>query len=266
MIAGDYAAFDKSMPPNVILAAFDILIHLCKRAGYSEKDLLVCRGVAVDTAFPLVDFNGDLVQFFGSNPSGHPLTVIINGLANSLYMRYCYLEVNPKKECVTFKDNVSLITYGDDNAMGVSQDAPWFNHTALQNTLASVGIVYTMADKEAVSVPYVTLSEISFLKREWRFDEDMQCQLAPLELASIHKMLTVNVLSKTITPEEQSVMTIRSALGEWFFHGKTEFEARRQDMIQVVKECELEPFMQTGSLPTWHELRDAFEQNSQWYL
>jgi hypothetical protein len=97
MIAGDYAAFDKSMPPSIILAAFDILIWMCGKAGYTHDDLQICKGVAMDTAFPLVDFNGDLIQFFGSNPSGHPLTVIINGLANSLYMRYCYYQTNPNK-------------------------------------------------------------------------------------------------------------------------------------------------------------------------
>jgi hypothetical protein len=80
MIAGDYGSFDKTMPPDVILAAYDIIYAICKEAGYSESDLLVVQGIAEDTAFPLVDFNGDLVQFYGSNPSGHPLTVIMVGL------------------------------------------------------------------------------------------------------------------------------------------------------------------------------------------
>jgi hypothetical protein len=266
MIAGDYAAFDKSMPPSIILAAFDILIWMCGKAGYTHDDLQICKGVAMDTAFPLVDFNGDLIQFFGSNPSGHPLTVIINGLANSLYMRYCYYQTNPNKECSSFKKNVALMTYGDDNIMGVSKSVDWFNHTTIQETLKTIGITYTMADKDSESIPYVSLKDVSFLKRTWRFDEDLDCYLAPLELASIHKMLTVNVRSKTIPAEEQSIATITSALGEWFFYGKEEYNARRQDMIHVIEMCDLNAWLQKSSIPTWDMLKMRFEQNSQYYL
>jgi hypothetical protein len=220
----------------------------------------------MDTAFPLVDFNGDLIQFFGSNPSGHPLTVIINGLANSLYMRYCYYQTNPNKECSSFKKNVALMTYGDDNIMGVSKSVDWFNHTTIQETLKTIGITYTMADKDSESIPYVSLKDVSFLKRTWRFDEDLDCYLAPLELASIHKMLTVNVRSKTIPAEEQSIATITSALGEWFFYGKEEYNARRQDMIHVIEMCDLNAWLQKSSIPTWDMLKMRFEQNSQYYL
>lgn len=262
MIAGDYASFDKSMPPSVILAAFDVLIHLCKKGGYTEDELKVCWGIAYDTAFPLVDFHGDLVQFYGSNPSGHPLTVIINGLANSLYMRYCYLELSPENECDTFKSNVSLITYGDDNAMGVSDNCPWFNHTAIQQCLAKVNITYTMADKEAESIPYISIDEVSFLKREWRMDEDVGHVLAPLEEASIHKMLTVQVASKSIAPEAQAIATIESALAEWFFYGKPTYEARLKDMLHIVEVCGLQQWIEPSTFVEWHVLKERFLQNS----
>eukprot|EP00494_Astrolonche_serrata_P033746 UN34015 len=95
MVAGDYKAFDKKMPPQIILAAFEVIINLCKKSGnYSDLDMNVVKGIAFDTAFPLIEFNGDLMQFYGSNPSGHPLTVIINSLANSLYVRYAYRLAN----------------------------------------------------------------------------------------------------------------------------------------------------------------------------
>jgi hypothetical protein len=166
MIAGDYKAFDKRMPATVILAAFDIIREVCRLSGnFTDEDLKVMTGVAFDTAFPLVDLNGDLVEFFGSNPSGHPLTVVINSLVNSLYVRYSYAILNPAGETAAdFKENVALQTYGDDNVMGVSSTCTWFNHTSLANALASVGIVYTMADKEAVSVPFIHISQVSFLK------------------------------------------------------------------------------------------------------
>lgn len=262
MIAGDYAAFDKSMPPVVILGAFKILIWMCQQGGFTDEDISVCLGISYDVAFPLVDFNGDLVQLFGSNPSGQPLTVIINGLANSLYMRYGYTVNNPQEECVTFKSNVALMTYGDDNAMGVSKNVPWFNHTRLQNTMADIGIKYTMADKEAESVPYIPFKDVSFLKRTWRWDSDMGCYLAPLEEASIHKMLTVNVASKSICAEAQAIATIESAISEWFFHGKDVYEARCADMLRVVMRCGLSAWTTKNTFPEWETLKKRFFDNS----
>ncbi len=266
MIAGDYAAFDKSMPPAIILAAFQIISNICEAAGFDLDDLRTMKCIAFDTAFPVVDFNGDLIQFFGSNPSGHPLTVIINGLANSLYMRYCFYNVNPRKECVTFRKYVALLTYGDDNVMGVSNKAPWFNHTAIQDVLARVGITYTMADKEAESVPYINMDDISFLKRSWRYDNDVGFLLAPLEEDSIFKMLTVNVRSDTVCAEAQAIATVESALNEWFFFGREVFESRRSALIDIVRKCDLEDYVEKSTFPTWDALKVRFYDNSKDFI
>lgn len=266
MVAGDYAAFDKTMPPCIILAAFEIMGSICKQAGYSEEDLRVVQGIAEDTAFPLVDFNGDVVEFFGSNPSGHPLTVIVNSLANSLYMRYCYAVLNPAGHCKDFQANVALMTYGDDNVMGVSPKAPFFNHTAIQAALADVGIKYTMADKEAESVPYLHISQVSFLKREWRWDEDVGAFLAPLEEASIAKSLTRVVASQTVPPEKQAVDVMSSACREYFFHGKETFLQKRDMLLEIVLECELDAYVESTTFPTWEQLKDCFWKNSEHVL
>lgn len=262
MIAGDYGKFDKTMPSNIILAAFDIIRWICQEAGYDHHALLVVQGIAEDTAFPLIDFKGDLVEFFGSNPSGHALTVIINGLANSLYMRYCYFVCNPEHEVQTFQQNVKLMTYGDDNVMGVSNCVPWFNHTALQNTLKEVGITYTMADKEAASVPYIHISEVSFLKRFWRWDEDVGAYLAPLEETSIAKSLTRVVASRTICAEQQAVEVMRSAHMEYFNYGYEIFSQKDKMFREIVTECGLEPYMPPKWFPSWQDYYDGFWRRS----
>lgn len=262
MVAGDYAAFDKSMPPCMILAAFDVIRRVCAAAGYSSEDLLVLQCIAEDTAYPLVDFNGDLVEFFGSNPSGHPLTVIINCLANSLYIRYCWVVLSPEKNCLEFQRHVALMTYGDDNLMGISKAAPFFNHTSIQGVLMSVGVKYTMADKEAESVPYIHISEVSFLKREWRWDEDVGAFLAPLEEASIGKSLTRVVASKTVPPEQQAVDVLSAACREYFFYGKEKFLTKREMLMEVAEECELLNYVVDSTFPTWEELRETFWNNS----
>jgi len=259
IVAGDYKAFDKTMPPEFILAAFEIIIEVCRAAGYTEQQLQVVWGIGVDTAYPLYDLNGDLVEFFGSEPSGHNLTVIINGLVNCLYMRYTYIVLNPEHEAESFKDNVHLMTYGDDNVLGVSRTASWFNHTEIQRVLADHGVTYTMADKEAESVPYIPIRDVSFLKRSWRYDADLQDFTCPLEHESIEKMLITCVASKSVSREYQGISAISSAVQEYFFYGKEEFHKRSALLATIVVESELQAFVEPSTFPTWFTLAERFK-------
>jgi hypothetical protein len=265
IVAGDYSKFDKRMPATVILAAFNIIIDLCERAGYTREDIAVVRGIAYDTAYPVVDFHGDLIEFFGSNPSGHPLTVVINGLANSLYMRYVFSILRPIGSKVTFKEYVNLMTYGDDNIMGVSKDIPWFNHTAIQKVLADVDIGYTMADKEALSVPYIHISQANFLKRTWRYDEDIKAMVAPLDETSIAKMLTICVGKPNVSPQAHSIAVISTALREYFWYGREVFEKKTILFQEIVEECGLELYVMPTTFPSWQSLHDQFWENSEIY-
>lgn len=260
IVAGDYEKFDKRMSPMFILAAFQVIIGVLRAAGRSERDIIAVLCMANDVAYPLTDVQGDFIEFFGSNPSGHALTVIINCLVNSLYMRYVYRSLNPLKRVDTFKEFVALMTYGDDNAMGVSKQTPWFNHTTISQLLAKYDVVYTMADKTSESKPYIHISEASFLKRRFvDVDGRMSC---PLEWASIDKMLTSCVASKSVCPEEQAAQSIRSAVGEFFMYGRETFETNVKKMRRIVAATGLEPFVQKSTFPTYDMLEESFREAS----
>lgn len=252
IVAGDYSAFDKRMPPAIILGAFEILIRMATNSGhFDDEDVRVLWGIAYDTAYPTVDFNGDLVQFWGSNPSGHPLTVIINSLANSIYMRLAYKDLVGTTR--TFSDDVSLLTYGDDNIMSVRTGVP-FGHTDVAAYFASKDIGYTMADKEAESIPFIHISQASFLKRTWVFDDDVCGYLAPLEETSIHKMICSTVTSSSITEEEQCAEVIISAHSEYFFYGKAVFKEKDKLFKKLIAQTNLEDWFAARPLPTWGQL------------
>jgi hypothetical protein len=263
IVAGDFGAFDKRMPPAFILAAFEILIQICSLSGnFTEGDFKVMWGIAVDTAYPTIDFNGDLVEFFGSNPSGHPLTVIINSLVNSLYLRYTFANLSPDKPVSDFQKYVSLLTYGDDNIMSVSSDISWFNHTSISKVFADMDIKYTMADKNAVSIPYIHIREATFLKRAWVWNPEMACHLAPLEHDSIEKSLMVWVKSTTIGEEQQCIAVISSAILEYFQYGREEFDRRRNMLIKLVEKLELKAYIQDSTFPTFDFLMEQYDKNS----
>lgn len=261
LIAGDYGKYDKRMEPVMILVAFYMIGRVLAAAGWSEKHLLAVAAMGEDIAFALVYFQGDLVMLIGSNPSGQPLTVIINCLVNSLYMRICFDVLSCGRVSVReFKKYVSLITYGDDNAMGSAVD--WFNHTAISETLAKFGIVYTMADKHTASVPFIHIDDVSFLKRKWRWSDDTKMWMCPLEWASMEKTLTMCVKSDSLCPEAQSAEAISSVVGEFFQYGRQVYDENVEKMKSIVAECGLQAYVRKSIFCSYDERVENYIHNT----
>lgn len=263
IVAGDYGKYDKRMLADFILAAFEVIFEIYIAAGFTRDEASIVMCIGEDTAFPMTNINGDLVEFFGTNPSGHPLTVIINSLVNSLYMRYCYATLNPEKECATFKSNVRLFTYGDDNIMGVRKTAPWFNHTDIAEILKQIGVEYTMADKESVSVPYVSISDVSFLKRTWRWEPEVQNWAAPLDEKSIVKSLTMWVPSSTDDKYKQMVKVMQSANSEYFFYGREKFEKMHTLFKRLSEQIPYCHYVTESTFPNFDQLVERFQRSSE---
>jgi hypothetical protein len=173
-------------------------------------------------------------------------------------MRYAYAKASPLGHCKFFKRDVCLMTYGDDNTAGVSDEASFFTHTVVQKILGEVGVVYTMADKTSESVPYINIDEVEFLKRKFVYDADVGYILCPLNHDSIEKMLMTWTRSKTITKEEQCIAVIASAVYEYFFYGRRIFEEKVVLLKEMVKELDLSFFVQESTFPTWEVLSSRF--------
>jgi len=139
---------------------------------------------------------------------------------------------------------------------------PWFNHTAIQNVLSTIGVEYTMADKESKSVPYVNIADVSFLKRTWVWNSDVQNWVCPLEEASIIKSLTMWVPSKTINCYHQMVAVISSANSEYFFYGRKVFEEKHLFFKRLLSEEPYCFYVNESTLPTYDELVERFKRAS----
>ncbi len=264
IIAGDYSKFDKHMIAAFVLGTYDVIGAVYKAAGFSSEEIRFIKAIGYDTAFPVCNMNGTIIEMFGTNPSGQPLTVVNNSMANSLYMRYAYCKLNPAGEaCWDFKHNVNLLTYGDDNAMGVRNTASWFYHGAIQTALAQIGVGYTMADKDAETRPYISIEDCSFLKRKWRKEEELEMYTCPLEEASIHKSLTVWVPSKTVDKYRQMVDVITSANNEYFFHGREVFEQHHAFFKEIVSREPYSLYASESTLPGWDDLIVRFRKASE---
>lgn len=260
IIAGDYASFDGKMSPRVMMAAFKILIELAHESGnYDEEDIIIMRGIATEICNPTYDFNGFLLTVFGSNPSGHPLTVVINSIVNSLYMRYCYFCILKRRwfgKVKPFREVVALMTYGDDNIMSVLKGFSDINHTAFADEFAKLGITYTMADKGAESVPYIHAREASFLKHYAVWDDELELYRCPVEINSIQKMLHTHLASNVLTPAQSSAEAIQNAALKLFEFGREEYTKRREQLLEVARRNDLLGL--TGEILT-------YDQRLKWY-
>jgi hypothetical protein len=261
--AGDYKAYDKTICPEVTSRAARILEYICEKAGYSERQLRIVRGILTEVIYPVLDYVGVFFKAFGSNPSGHPLTVILNGLSGSLYLRYVYyyikfdMGVDPL-DIPLFHLVVKLLTYGDDNIGTVAPEEEHFNHTLIAQVLGASGVEYTMADKTSESVPFIHLKDSEFLKRGWLWNPDLQHHTANLSVTSIAKSLHNYMKNKKNETTEREICAnaLRSALIEFFYHGKEEFLKRRGEIELIIEKHELGAYI--NHLYTYEELCNKF--------
>ncbi|DAZ87498.1 TPA_asm: non-structural polyprotein [Neosmilaster georgianus associated picornavirus 3] len=230
---GDFKAFDKEMSASIALGAWDVLIHVCRESGMSPDVILMMQGLATECVYPIYELQGILVKIFGSNPSGHALTVIINGFANSIYMRYAYYMMHwraaPKGTSFSaikiplFHTMVILSTFGDDNLGAVNASEELFNHTSVQYELQQIGVHYTMSDKTSESRPFIGLEECDFIKRTLTVHPQILAPVGSLDLKSVGKMLHMTRTTRgnqEYTEAQITAKVMESAMDEYYYHSE----------------------------------------------
>ncbi len=130
--------------------------------------------------------------------------------------------------------------------------------------LKLIGVEYTMADKESTSVPYITINDVSFLKRRFVRDVETGLIMAPLEHESIDKMLTTCVRSKkdVLCPEAHSICVIETALREYFFYGRATFDERLEYFKEIVELAGLKAYIRDSTFPSFDQLLKEHKERS----
>jgi len=170
----DCSRMDKMWTPQCWDAVAEVIrritaISAGERAGFEAWALVMAMKEAI------ISVKGDLFTAFW-NISGNDITVELNSILLSLM-----LEKTRRHYGIEFL----TLTYGDDN-INVSEDplpADFF-----QTFTRITGFQVTDANKNATPQAEA-LTEVSFLKRTFRYDEEYECWCAPLSESSIVKML-----------------------------------------------------------------------------
>jgi len=257
-VCGDFSGYDTQLPKALLEKSAAVIIQLYKENGASTSDLEYLRGMLTSVVGPVMIWEGQLFQFSSGQPSGQPLTVEMNSIVNSILLRMAFFTIMdrdyPDIKNPSFRRFCRAKVYGDDNAIGVSDEIPLFNHTTIQAVFASWGIKYTMADKGADSVPYQTIEEVSFLKRSFRYHPQLDAIVAPLEEESLMKKFYWWTKTKNtpLTLPEQFQANFESQAREAYLHGEEFYEefVAKCERIRLASETQDAPF----ALP-WNTLQ-----------
>lgn len=237
VIAGDFGNFDGSLVAQILWAIFWeiffpwFLTFNDVNTAEGRRNLLICIGLWTHIVHSVHAYGDNIYMWTHSQPSGNPFTVIINCLYNSTIMRVVWIllarKMAPKMQSMKkFRENVSMISYGDDNCLNISDRViEWFNQITISEQMKEIKHEYTDEGKTGEIVKYRSLPEIQFLKRGFVFNHQLQRTVAPLQKDVIYEML--NWTRNTIDPNEILMMNINTAFREIVYHGKSEYQKLR---------------------------------------
>lgn len=249
VFCGDYSNFDQNMSSEFLLTAWRMVID-CGNFPSEVKQILF--SIATDISNPLTDFFGDLLKLSGTNPSGHPMTVIINGLVNSLYIRYAYFLIFGSMH--DFERCVRMCTYGDDNGVSVHPDIQdRFNQVTVSAALQTICVKYTDAHKSLIVPEFTDPALCTFLKRSWVPYNDgvSTIYLAPLERDSIGKMLLIGIPNESNVSRHIDVL--RASCLEMFHYGEVHY------VEHLRRIGELRIWLMDSGVPTLIALANAMD-------
>jgi len=125
--------------------------------------------------------------------------------------------------------------------------------------LAKAGITYTSADKVSELTRFVSIDEVTYLKRRFVWSDEVQQYLAPLEEASIAKSLHCYMKRKNCTDPIEGICgnAMDSALREYMRHGKEVYERRKEQLQKIADVHDIHQYLALsfkGNLPSYETM------------
>lgn len=234
VVAGDFSAFDNSQTSQAIEATMQVVRSLT--GLNSLEDDMIMRCMAVTLSQPTHVSGSKVFEMNHGMPSGNPMTTIINSIFGMIMFRMVWLEImkehfiTPSLALQAFEEHVQLAMYGDDNALNIS---PWaikyFNQHTLMSSFPKLGMKYTSDQKNDLNPPVKRkLTEITFLKREFRFASSINRWVAPLDKSTILSML--DWTKKGASSEAITLDNCDNAAREWSLHGRAYYQKMTKEL------------------------------------
>jgi hypothetical protein len=249
IVAGDFSNYDGTLQIDIL----EEMIHIINKWYDDGEENALIRQVLWRDIINSIHLWGDnIYAWTHSQPSGCPMTAVLNSIYNSLSVRVVYLilarQVSEKlANMEQFHRYVSMVSYGDDNLIGISPIIiDWFNQITLAEAYSQIGMTYTDESKSGELVPCRNIREVSFLKRKFLYESAVGREIAPLAEDTITEMVLwirsdVDVISRCID-------NCTMALFEASLHGQRYYEWFAESLIRAAEAVEM-PLR----VPTWYE-------------
>lgn len=244
--AGDFAGFDSSHNYRVNCRVVNYINEYFYPKATKEENL-IRQILWMEITESVHVHETDVYQWLKGQPSGNPMTTILNCIVNNVGMRLVWDSVWTEAghtfmaEQHNFDKYVRHLSYGDDSLTCVHESAIGiFNQISVSKHFPRFGFEYTDESKGANGdiVPRKHYSEVTYLKRRFVRDSHYGHFIAPLEKKSIEK-LTQWVKRNGETAESQIIERCEIAVREAALHNTEYFQQFRSKVETVLDEANL---------------------------
>lgn len=223
---GDIAKYDGGMLTQVVSEVCKQILNKC------DTNTVVTRFLLANLDNCLVVILNKLILTTHSMPSGSFLTAILNSIVNRAYTAMWFYREGGRT-VDDFYNHIVDYVYGDDKVVGVSEKYKHLTARSFADFLESIGLGFTDAKKQKVDYDFMSLEDVTFLKRGFIYHNKLKRVMCPLSLT-----------------------TLQSGLS-WFDSSKEE---------QVVMEGKISAYQREIYLhPNYEHLRDDFEKRMEKY-
>jgi len=187
--------------------------------------------------------DGAVYSVYNCNPSGWFLTTEINTIVNLWCYWYACIKTAEQKSINISRQEIIEKAFfyglGDDALEAIpSEWKKWLTLMDIKDSYALWGFILTLSTKVHIdeTTPFMTLDEVDFLKRRFRFEKDII--FAPLESDVLYEM-PLWVKKGTEYRNTQTRINCEVALRESFHHGKEVFENFKKKINLCLRESGL---------------------------
>jgi len=231
IIAGDFKNWDGIVFNNIAYAVLEVLFRMIYYNATPEQHTrryTMLEGMATSLHAACFAILTIIYWWISGLSSGRFITLVGNSMYNNVLLRYvflmCYLAtldlthldysetmILPLTE---LESKIRVMTLGDDHIFGFDKSIDYVTHTKFVDYFKQLGITYTDEKKGEGPVADVrTMDDISFEQRTWRWSEELQRYVAPLNFDSI--------LNAIYWCEEKDLKQVcQSMVDEISFHGE----------------------------------------------
>jgi len=230
--SGDFSGWDGNLSPQFMESVCNIINAWYGDAEVYQRARRVIFEEIIHT--PQCALN-EVYYTHQGNPSGNPLTVIINTILHIMGKVYIYYKVAPAEynSWPIFCQKVAMVIYGDDGAYTLNPEVlPFFNPKVCMDEYKLLNLEFTNAKKTGPP-EMQSLDDFTFLKRGFR-DDGFGRKLATMDIQTITELTNWTRTCADLTLEQASLMNLNDSLSFMYAYGKKQFDVHREKIKSVL--------------------------------